>query len=61
MKGQVPMTATDKEVGVKVVEEEKQDQKDVGPQEVINLSLYDRANPNSLYITTIDKETFFRI
>ena len=58
------MTATDKEVGIitQLAEgEEEKSAKEVGPQEVLNLSLYDRANPNNLYITTIDKETFFKL
>ena len=67
VKEQVPMTATNMECGVGSTanaEDEfiqKRSVKEVGPQEVINLSLYDQADPNNLYITTIDKDTFLKL
>ena len=43
------------------VEEEKSSHSQLGIDEVLNLALYDQADPNNLYLATVDKARFERM
>ena len=35
--------------------------KDLASEEVLNLALYDQADPNNLFLTEVDKEKFLKL